>query len=105
MKAYKLTPKAEQDLEKIFDYGLNTWGEERATLFLQSLYSRFQWLGENPEIANKRPEIHQDVRGWVHKEYLIFYIEESSHITVVSILRASQDIDSHMRDLLLKTGY
>ena len=46
--AYTLREIARTDLEEIWLYTRQEWGIEQADGYLQALFSRFDWLAENP---------------------------------------------------------
>ena len=98
---YRLTKKADSDVDSIFEYGLTTWGEERAELFLDTLFQRFEWLGNKPEIAKKREELGKEIRCWPHQGYLIFFRStKESTIDIISVKHQSCDADNQMEDYM-----
>lgn len=40
-ESYGLTPRAESDLDNIFDYTFENWGEEQAVKYIKQLFKRF----------------------------------------------------------------
>ncbi len=95
MKQYKLVLEALEDLEHIADWGWEHWGEERAYLFIQSFYDRFEWLVEHYELGRKREDVHatnKEIRSWVHEKHVIFYQVLDSHIEILGILHSKQDV-------------
>ncbi len=49
MAEYLLRPKARQDLEGIWFYTKDTWGEDHADSYIHDLDSGFQALAAKPE--------------------------------------------------------
>jgi toxin ParE1/3/4 len=90
---FRLNPYAERDLEDIFYYGFQTWGESRATLFLEMLYQKFQWLADNPEIAPIREDFTPAIyRSWFVEPYMIFYrIVEGKEIEIMAVLHGRKN--------------
>ena len=89
---YKLTLQAAEDLREIYAYGLQTWGKDRAVLFIEVLYARFQFLSNNQEIGRRRDEFFPGCRSWVFESYVIFYQIRESQIEIIAIVHGSKDI-------------
>ncbi len=95
---YRLSPEAERDLEDVFLYGLERWGEERAITFLLSLYDRFLWLSNNPHIAPLRQDLEPRIyRSWVETPYVIFYRIDETQIDILAIIHGKRDIVEHFK--------
>ena len=48
MANYKISPEAENDLYRIWLYGLEHWGLNAADLYINDLFVRFQRIADNP---------------------------------------------------------
>jgi toxin ParE1/3/4 len=92
-----LTLQAEADLQEIYVYGRETWGKERAELFVIALYERFQFLCGNPEIGKKRDEFYLGCRSWAFDSYVIFYQVKDGYIEIIGVIHGSKDIDRYFR--------
>ena len=53
MAAYRLTPKAAEDLDGIHEYTITNFGLERARDYLNGLRQRFGDLAERPTLGRK----------------------------------------------------
>lgn len=60
MANYKLSPNAAVDVERIWLFGLEQWGETQADKYINELYQKFSYILANPyhypvvdEISNK----------------------------------------------------
>lgn len=51
MNAYRLGPKAGEDLTKIFDYTDENWGTEQAERYIDALDKAFQLIASLPGIG------------------------------------------------------
>ena len=49
MQSFKLTLSAENDLEKIYNYGIENFGAEQAITFYYSLNEVFENICSNPQ--------------------------------------------------------
>lgn len=90
---YRINLSVETDLEDIFYYGYQTWGEDRAILFLEMLYEKFQWLANNPEIAPIREDFTPKIyRSWYVEPYMIFYrIIDQKEIEIMAVLHGRKN--------------
>lgn len=51
MAEFFLRPKAIADLEDIWDYTVEAWGEEQAERYLRSINECFRKIADNPSIG------------------------------------------------------
>jgi toxin ParE1/3/4 len=51
LSTYRLGPKGVSDLAEIFDYTVDTWGEEHAENYLDELATCFQRLADWPGVG------------------------------------------------------
>ena len=73
---YRLSSKAIEDIENIFEYGASEFGLNQALEYHDQLEKTFQFLSKNPTASKQRIEIKPPVR--IHPI--------GSHIVVYSIL-------------------
>ena len=55
MAAYKLAHAAKGDLQRIYAYGLERWGEAAADSYYNALFDRFEEIAERPYSYRCRP--------------------------------------------------
>jgi toxin ParE1/3/4 len=60
---YRLSWRAEADLEALYLEGFDLFGEARADAYIQSLAQVFELLGANPKMARLRYEIKTPPSG------------------------------------------
>jgi toxin ParE1/3/4 len=98
--AFRLTPRAMQDLKAIGRYTLKAWGAEQRNLYLAGLDARFSWLAGNPKLGKTRAEVAPNYRSFIHSSHVIFYTEHKDAIHIIGILHQSMDVWAHpMPDL------
>ena len=47
---FNLTPRAKTDLENIWHYTLQKWGEAQADKYIKDMFTRFEWLATQPKV-------------------------------------------------------
>jgi len=90
-KSYKLTAKAQQDLEQIWLYGAKTWSASQADQYIDDLALVFEMLVAMPAMARERKEFTPPVRIHVHRKNLVIYTIVEDYILIIRILAGQQD--------------
>lgn len=91
LKSYKLTGKAEQDLERIWRYGAQTWSAAQADEYLDDLVMMFKMLVAMPAMAREHDEFTPPVRIHIHRKHLIIYTIMDNYVLVIRILGGPQN--------------
>ena len=95
-KTVKLLPAAEQDLENIWDYSVENWGEEKAGQYLDSQFAAFDLIAINPAIGLEYHEFTPSVRIHQHLSHLIIYLEGETEIVIVRVLHKNALLGQHV---------
>jgi len=104
-KIYKLTQSAEIDMVEIFDYSSEEHGVIQAENYINKLYSRFQWLVDNPKLGTDRDELKEGYKSYFQGKHTIFYREVVAGIEIIGIPHQSEDIEQHFEIDHLKTQH
>jgi toxin ParE1/3/4 len=91
LTGYRLTPKAEEDLEAIWRYSAETWSPDQADLYIDTLIQTIETLVGMPTMARERDEFDPPVRIHPTAEHLIIYRIEGAFLLVVRILGGRQN--------------
>lgn len=86
MKTYRLGPKGTSDLAEIFDYTVDTWGEQQAEKYIEELAACFQLLADSPGLGRACDLISPGIRRFEQGKHVIFYKPERDGIIVSRIL-------------------
>lgn len=89
--ALRLMPAAERDLEGIWRYTSERWGEAQAERYIDGLWSVFQRLTLFPEMARLREEFTPPVRIHASGRHVVVYVDTAEHIDIIRVLGAQQD--------------
>lgn len=94
-----ITPQANQDLEKHFEY-IAAQDMDAALRFFDAVRETFSQLAKNPNIGRvyeiPNPRL-QGLRKWQVKrfdKYLVFYQHSESILEVIRLIHGSRDIPS-----------
>jgi toxin ParE1/3/4 len=87
-----ITPRAKADLENIWNYSFDIWGEAQADKYVHALYQRFLWLAEQPQTGKLRSDIAPDYRSFSQGQHVVFYISVNGGIAIIGIPHKKMDI-------------
>ena len=93
MTHYTLTWRADVDLERILDYGIEEYGLDDALAYYNKLTQRFSVLVEQPYLYQSVDHIRTGYRRSVCGIHSIYYRIESEEIIIIRILH-NQDLES-----------
>lgn len=95
MKTVKLTPKASQDLEDIWYYGYQHFGEEQADRYISKISGIFQVVSDN-NIGTPRPELGEYICALPVERHMLYFLQTDYDIIVIRILSQHQDAGRHL---------
>lgn len=86
MYRYKLNIQAEEDLTRIFKYGLNRFGLMQADKYYEMLFECFSKIASNPLLFPKGNHYKKDYRYCVCGVDTIFYKINADIIEIMAII-------------------
>lgn len=97
---FRLSKKAEKDLEKIWLYTLQTWSREQADRYLNLIFDEIEFLSRNPKTGQDFGLIRKNYRCSKVKSHLIFYTFKKStdFIEVIRILHERMDLENRISE-------
>lgn len=95
---FRLSRKAEEDLEGIWLYTLETWSKEQADRYLSLIFDEIEFLSINPKTGQDFGHIRKNYRYSKVKSHLIFYKHKKSDdiIEVIRILHERMDLENRI---------
>ena len=94
-KAYRLYPKAINDLESIYLYSTDKFGIKRTEDYILAIETSFQHLADDPLISRKCDYVRQGLRAFNIGSHVIFLKETNYGIAVIRVLHQSMDFNRH----------
>ena len=91
MAAYRLTPKAADDLDGIHEYTITNFGLEQARDYLNGLRRRFGDLAERPALGRRADRLAPGLRHYPYRSHVVFYMPENEGVLIVRVLHESMD--------------
>jgi toxin ParE1/3/4 len=96
MTGYVLSPRAQADLDEIWDYTEQRWRAAQAERYIRQLQQGIELMAADPRRGQACDEIRTGYRKYGIGSHVIFYRLTADGIDVVRILHASMDFDHHL---------
>ena len=93
MPNYKLSPEAEDDLYRIWMYGISMFGVSQADKYFRAFFEEFRRISENPYRYPSVDLVKKGYRRAVSGVDSIYFTIEDNTVVVMAIL-GRQDIDA-----------
>ena len=91
MASYRLNREALEDLDRLYEHGVLTFGLRQADAYFDGIVNRFQKIADQPELYPAIDHIRQGYRRSVYKSHSIYYRIDPDEIVIARIL-GRQDI-------------
>ena len=95
MSSYSLSLLAEEDLFKIISLTIESWGNEQAKVYAQSIESALLKLAQYPNFGRERNEVYLGARSFPVEKHIVFYQVSENGIEVARILHQRMDLSKH----------
>ena len=97
--AHRLAPKAETELDDIWDYtAQESHSVEIADRVVNSITDRFFLLATHPHVGRRRDEdLRPGLRSFPVGEYVIIYRVEVEDVLILHVIRGSRDLAALLR--------
>ena len=95
MAAYRLTHRASDDLDAIYEYTIVNFGLEKAQDYLIGLHQRFEELATRPTLGRGAERLAAGMRRYPHRSHVVFYLTEDRGVLIVRVLHTSMDAPRH----------
>ena len=93
MAAYRLSTTAEDDLIRIYKYGLENFGEVRAEKYFNAFFNYFKAIADNPYAFEAVDHIKPGYRKCVCGVDSIYYRINSDVVEIMTII-GRQDLET-----------
>lgn len=92
-----ISRRAKNDLFEIWEYIAND-SFAQADKMSDEFEGIFSLLAENPEMGRSREELKENLRGFPHGNYVIFYQGDAGGIQIIRVLHGARDIPEKFED-------
>jgi toxin ParE1/3/4 len=91
MAGYRLTRQAAADLNDIYLYTFETFGEIQAERYVEDMYGCIALIAENPRLGRMASFIRPGIFHFTHRSHSIYYKPESDGVLIVRVLHDRMD--------------
>lgn len=93
---YRLSPRAQQDLEEIWLYTFRQWSPAQADSYVSDILSACDGLVSGEKIGLNADEIRAGYAKYFCGAHTIYYKISGHYLDVIRILHQSRDVDAHV---------
>ena len=92
----RLTPRAEADLAKIWDYTADRWGIDQAEAYIRELWRGMAFIAADPRRGKASDDVRPGYRRYPAGSHLIFFRPAVEDIEVIRVLDQRMDHEQHL---------
>lgn len=96
MAKYRLTPRAERDLEEIWQYTVQEWSPAQGEKYVASLLNAMALLAKDPSRGRSAEKIRAGYRRRNVGTHVIFYKQTDDSIAIIRVLHQRMDLESQL---------
>ncbi len=96
MGVYKVSRKAEIDLAKMYEYGIERFGLKQSQTYLLGMHTLFQILADNASLGCDASEFVLSLKRFLYKSHTIFYLATDIDVLIVRVLHQSMDYENNL---------
>ncbi len=96
MSGVLLSPAAQADLDGIWDYTVERWGQEQAVTYIRSIRDACQELATGQRASRPVGIRHGYRKAPVGSHMLFFRTTDTGEIAIIRILHRRMDVDRHL---------
>ena len=94
---YTLSPKARADLDAIWDYTAERWGEDQADAYVRGIAKVFADLADGSLPGRRADNIRSGYRKQAAGSHVVFYRQDAGrNLLVVRVLHRRMDVERHL---------
>lgn len=91
-----LSPRAQADLDEIWDYTEDRWGLDQAETYTRQLWKDITIVANRPSLGRECTEVRRGYRMYPSGSHVLFYRHTEDGIDVVRILHERIDYERYI---------
>ena len=96
MTGYVLSPRAQADIDEIWDYTADRWNEDQAERYTQDLRRVIEAVARDPRKGRSCDHIRRGYRKYLVGAHVLFFRAVADRIEVVRVLHQRMDFEQHL---------
>ena len=93
---FVLTPRAQTDLDEIWDYTADRWGLNQAETYTRQPWTDIAIVADRPSLGRECNEVRRGYRMYPSGSHALFCRQTADGIDVVRILHERVDYERHI---------
>ncbi len=94
---YQISVKANEDIEAIWLYTFENWGQEQADRYYNLILNEIEYIAENFESGKSMEFLRKGYRATKVKSHLIFYKKNKKNtVEIIRVLHQKMDVESRL---------
>ena len=93
---FVLSPRAQADLDDIWDYTQDRWGLDQAETYIRQLWKDIAIVAKRSLLGKECSEVRRGYCMYPSGSHVLFYRQTSDGIDVVRILHERMDYQRHI---------
>lgn len=93
MQTYFLSAEADEDIQDIFLFTEEKWGDAQAREYVLRLFKAFDLIGRNPRMGRLRKELWDGIRSLPLAAHVVFFMEWHGEAAILRVLHKSRDFE------------
>lgn len=96
MTRYVLSPRAQADIEEIWEYTVKRWNLEQAERYVRMIQAEIEQVASDPSRGRPCHEIRTGYRKSPAGSHMLFYRVTDRGVDIVRILHQRMDFERHL---------
>jgi toxin ParE1/3/4 len=93
---FTLSPRAQADLDEIWDYTAKQWGVEQAEIYVRQIEATVEAVAADPRRGRPCDDIRAGYKKYSTGSHILFFRLTGSGIEIIRILHRHMDFDRHL---------
>jgi toxin ParE1/3/4 len=91
-----VSPRARADIDDIWNYTVEQWGERQAEIYLRLLEAAVDAVVADPKVGPTCDDVRPGYRKYRVGSHVLFYRVTANTVVVVRILHQRMDVERHL---------
>jgi toxin ParE1/3/4 len=96
MKRFTLSPRAQADIEEIWDYTVEHRNVGQAEVYLRKIKTAVEDVADSPRLGRPCEEVRAGYRKYSAASHVLFYRMTPDGVDIVRILHQRMDFERHL---------
>lgn len=96
MSRFTLSPRAQADIEEIWNYTVDRWNVNQAEVYLRKIMAAIEAVADEPHLGRPCDEARAGYRKYPAASHVLFCRMTPDGVDIVRILHQRMDFERHL---------